>query len=37
MKKRLVKIGQAANILGTTPGTLRKWDSTGELLPARKT
>ncbi|MCI5166459.1 MAG: IS607 family transposase, partial [Candidatus Electrothrix sp. GM3_4] len=24
MKKRLVKIGQAANILGTTPGTLRK-------------
>jgi hypothetical protein len=22
MKKRLVKIGQAANILGTTPGTL---------------
>lgn len=37
MKKRLVKIGQAANILGTTPGTLRKWESTGELLPARKT
>ncbi len=37
MKKRLVKIGQAANILETTPGTLRKWESTGELLPARKT
>ena len=34
---RLVKIGEAARILGTTPGQLRKWESTGELLPARKT
>ncbi|GBC61150.1 IS607 family transposase [Desulfonema ishimotonii] len=37
MKKRLVKIGIAAKMLGTTPGTLRKWESTGELLPFRKT
>ena len=34
---RLVKIGKAAQILGTTPGTLRKWEATGELLPTRKT
>ena len=37
MKKRLVKIGEAANILGTTPGTLRKWEVTGDIVPARKT
>jgi len=37
MDKRLVKIGEAASILGTTPATLRKWEETGELLPARKT
>ena len=34
---RLVKIGEAARILGTTPGQLRKWESNGELVPARKT
>ena len=34
---RLVKIGEAARMLGTTPGQLRKWESTGELLPTRKT
>ena len=34
---RLVKTGEAARILGTTPGQLRKWESTGDLLPARKT
>lgn len=34
---RLVKIGKAAQILGTTPGTLRKWEETGELLRTRKT
>ena len=33
----MVKIGEAARMLGTTPGQLRKWESTGELLPARKT
>lgn len=37
MEKRLVKIGEAAKLLGTTPGTLRKWEATGELLPDRKT
>jgi predicted site-specific integrase-resolvase len=37
MKKRLVKIGEAANLIGSTPATLRKWEETGELLPARKT
>jgi putative resolvase len=37
MEKRLVKIGEAANLLGTAPATLRQWEQTGELLPARKT
>lgn len=37
MENRLLKIGEAAKILGTTPGTLRKWESAGELVPARKT
>ncbi|MGK7872888.1 MAG: IS607 family transposase [Xenococcaceae cyanobacterium] len=37
MEKRLVKIGEAAKLLGTTPDTLRKWEKTGEILPARKT
>lgn len=37
MEKRLVKIGEAAKILGTTPDTLRKWEVTGEIMPARKT
>lgn len=37
MDKRLVKIGEASKILGTTNGTLRKWEKSGELLPARKT
>ncbi len=33
----MVKIGAAAEMLGTTPRTLRQWEETGELLPARKT
>lgn len=37
MGNRLVKIGKAAEMLGTTPEVLRKWEKTGELLPARKT
>ena len=37
MDKRLVKIGEAARLLGTDHSTLRKWESTGELLPSRKT
>lgn len=36
MEKRLVKIGEAARILGTSPGTLRKWEASGEITPARK-
>ena len=34
---RLVGIGEASQMLGVRPGTLRKWERTGELLPARKT
>jgi len=37
MEKRLVKIGEAAALLGVSVVTLRKWDASGELLPARKT
>jgi len=37
MEKKLVKIGIAAEMLGTTPGTLRKWEKTGELLPHSQT
>ena len=37
MEHRLVKIGAAAKLLGTTPGQLRRWEANGELLPARKT
>lgn len=37
MEKRLVKIGEAAALLGVAVGTLRKWEATGELVPARKT
>lgn len=37
MERRLVKIGEAAAMIGSTPATLRKWEASGELLPARKT
>ena len=37
VEPRLVKIGEAAKIIGTTPGQLRKWEATGELVPARRT
>jgi len=37
MEKRLVKIGEAANLLGCSISTLRKWEASGELLPSRKT
>ena len=33
---KLVKVGIAAEILGVTVTTLRRWEETGELLPARK-
>jgi len=36
-KKQLVKIGEAARMLGTIPATLRLWERTGEVLPTRKT
>lgn len=31
-----MKIGEAARLLGTSPGTLRKWEMSGEITPARK-
>ena len=37
MEKRLVKIGEAAALLGVAAQTLRKWEASGELIPARKT
>ncbi len=37
MDKRLVRIGEAAALLGVRVETLRKWEASGELLPARKT
>lgn len=37
MEKKLVKIGEAAALLGSSPAALRKWEASGELLPARKT
>ena len=37
MEKRLVKIGEAARLLGTSVANMRRWEATGELLPARKT
>jgi predicted site-specific integrase-resolvase len=37
MERKLVKIGEAAALVGSTPATLRKWEETGELLLARKT
>ena len=32
-----MKIGEAAALLGCSISTLRKWEASGELLPARKT
>ena len=36
MGNRLVKIGKAAEMPGTTPEVLRQWEKTGELRPARR-
>ena len=35
--KRLVRIGEAADLLGVDPQTLRNRDASGELVPARRT
>lgn len=37
MEKKLVKIGEAAKLLGTCVNTLRRWEASGELVPTRKT
>lgn len=37
MEKRLVRIGEAARLLGCSVAALRKWEASGELVPARKT
>ncbi len=34
---RFIKIGEAAAVLGVTPQTLRRWESSGQLLPDHKT
>jgi putative resolvase len=34
---RFIKIGEAAKILGVSIQTLRRWEETGYLMPARKT
>ena len=36
MERRFVKIGVAAELLGVSIETLRKWEQTGELVPDRK-
>lgn len=36
MENRFVKIGTAAELLGVSIETLRKWEATGELIPDRK-
>lgn len=33
---RLIRIGEAAALMGVGVKTMRKWEETGELLPARK-
>ena len=35
MVDKLVKIGRASEVLGVSRQTLRKWEASGELLPAR--
>lgn len=37
MESRLVKIGEAAKLLGVSIATLRRWEESGELIPTRKT
>ena len=35
MSKKFVSISKACDILGISPGTLRKWGETGKLVPIR--
>lgn len=35
-QNRLIRIGEAAALMGVGVKTLRKWEESGELLPARK-
>ena len=37
MAKRFIKIGEAAELLGVSIETIRRWEKTGELVPDRKT
>ena len=37
MTKRFIKIGEAAELLGVSIETIRRWEKTGELIPDRKT
>jgi putative resolvase len=37
MEKKLVKIGEAAKILGTRVNTLRRWEASDEFSPNAKT
>ena len=37
MEKRFVKIGEAAKMLGVSIETMRRWETSGELVPHRKT
>jgi putative resolvase len=36
MEKKLVKIGEAARILGTCVNTLRRWEASGDTSPREK-
>ena len=36
MTNRFIKIGAAAELLGVSIDTLRKWELSGELIPGRK-
>ena len=36
MDNKIIKIGEAARFLGVDVSTVRRWEITGELLPARR-